>query len=128
MEASRASTILTALRTLLGAFCLTSPSLADKMFRLPVHRTHAPLWRYFGIRDVVLAALLGTSKSAEERRRILLAGVINDSFDALISALAMLQGDLDLASNASLVVGPVIFVALGLAALGKNAGVVRKAI
>lgn len=83
-----------------------------------MHPTHAPLWRYFGIRDVVLAALLWTSKKADERRRILLAGVINDSFDTLISALGMLQGDLDFALNASLVAGPAIFVALGLVALG----------
>ena len=70
---------------------------------------------------MILAALLWTSKKAEERRRILLAGIINDSFDVLIGALAMLQGDLDFAPNASLLVGPAIFVALGLAALGKDA-------
>jgi hypothetical protein len=113
---------LTGLRTAVGVGSWAAPGRAGRAFGLDVRANpQAPyIARLFGIRDLALAAGVVRSSGAE-RRRWLQIGVVCDAFDVAAAALARRDGSLSPASAAMCGATAVGAVALGLAALRREA-------
>jgi hypothetical protein len=110
--------ILTGLRTSVGAGAWIAPRVTGKLFGLDA--TANPqlpyVARLFGIRDVALGAGLQMS-SGEDRRRWLQLGIACDVADATAGILAGRRGDLSKVSTVLVTLPALMGIALGVAAL-----------
>ena len=97
-----------------------------KAFGLPMQpSSHTFAAGLIGARNLGLGALFWTAKSAEERRRALVANAVIEGIDMLNCALCLRQGHLDRAPAVG--IGSAVALALTLTLMGlRNEGQGRK--
>ncbi|KIL93756.1 hypothetical protein FAVG1_02317 [Fusarium avenaceum] len=114
------------LRVVLGAACVIAPQLTCEIFFYPVPAAFSILPRLFGIRDLLLGALLVTAEDRNipsggrrELRRTLWANIAADSVDVISIVLSLAQGNLERLPAAALGGGAGIFLIMeGMAMRG----------
>jgi hypothetical protein len=114
------------LRIILGAACVIAPQLSCEIFFFPVPTAFSILPRLFGIRDLVLGALLVTAEDKKipsggrrELRRTLWANIAADSTDVISIFLSIVQGNLGSLPAVALGGGAGIFLIMeGMAMWG----------
>ncbi len=111
-------TVLTGLRTSIGAGAWIAPRKTGRLFGLDaVANPQLPyVGRLFGIRDVALASGLLLS-SGESRRLWLQLGLACDAADGIAAILAGRKGEISKLSTVLVTAPAVLALGLGIAAL-----------
>jgi hypothetical protein len=101
----------------LGGACVIAPQTTCEIFFYPVPAAFSILPRLFGIRDLLLGALLVTAEDKNvpsggrrELRRTLWANIVADSVDVISIVLSLAQGNLGRLPAAALGGGAGIFL------------------
>jgi hypothetical protein len=108
---------LSVLRIIFGTACVIAPQTSCEIFYYPVPTAFSILPRLFGIRDLVLGALLVTAEDKSipsggrrELKRTLWANIAADSMDVISIILSLAQGNLGRLPAAALGGGAGIFL------------------
>lgn len=111
-------TMITGLRSSIGAGAWVAPRLAGRLFGLDADANpQLPyVGRLFGVRDVALAAGLHRS-SGQSRRLWLQLGLLCDAADTIAGLLAGRKGEISKTTTVLVTAPAVLGIALGVAAL-----------
>jgi hypothetical protein len=102
-------------RVIVGLSSWLLPYHASKFFAfLTLQPQSTILMRLFGVRELALAGLLVAAGTEAERRRVVVAGLVVDSMDALASLVGFGLGEQDGVVAGMVGVGAAILVGLGL--------------